>query len=170
VNEELQEAFDSWWGSDKNPDTWYEEGQPAEASTRDVAKAAFEGAIFHVLDGTGKSLKEQFALAILDGDDAALFATVDKLIEDGTLPEGLRTSVDLNGMPSPGDRYDTKRGVVIINYVIADSYNVAPQFRVHFRFENEDQNRRRNHYGMTLSRFLSWAKKIPGKPKKDKAK
>jgi hypothetical protein len=170
VNEELQEAFDLWWGSDKNPDNRYEEGQPVEVSTHDVAKAAFEGAIFHVLDETGKSLKEQFALAILAGDDAALFAAVDKLIEDGTLPEGLRTSADLAGMPSPGDRYDTKRGVVVVNYVHANSYNATPQFRVHYRFENEDQNGVRKHYGMTLSRFLSWAKKIPGKPKKDKAK
>jgi hypothetical protein len=169
--EELQEAYECWWASGKNPANIYDEyGQPMTVLTHSVAKAAFEAGIDHVMRPDGKSLGEQFALAILSGDDSALFAAVDKLIEDRVLPEGLKTTIGIVDMPTPGDRYDTKRGVVIVNYVHADSHNAAPQFRVHYHFEDKERNTRRAHYGMTLSRFMSWAKRLPKKSNKEKVK
>jgi hypothetical protein len=169
--EELQGAYECWWASGKNPANRYDEdGQPMTVLTHSIAKAAFEAGAYYILTLEGKSLEEQFALAILTGDDAALFAAVDKLIEDGTLPEGLRTSVSVDNMPLPGERYDTKRGVVIVHGVRADNYHAVPQFHVHYHFEDKDQNERRGFYAMTLQRFLSWAKRLPKQANKEKIK
>jgi hypothetical protein len=154
--EELQEAFNKWW-----------EANYVWEAVKFVAEDGYKAGYQQAWSRKGMSLQEQFAFAILAGDESALFAAVDKLIEDGILPDGLKSTITISDMPMPHDRYDTKRGVVVVTGVHA-GYSVEPQLRVHYFFE--DKNLGRNAYDMTLARFLNWAKRLPKKSNKEKVK
>lgn len=132
--------------------SWYQSHSVSSRSDITTLEAVFMAGVDSVLNTKGKNLTEQFALAILRGDDAALFAAVDKLIEDKVLPEGLKVDITIKDIPRPRDKYQADRGVVIVDSVFANSAPKSSQLHVHYRFEGEEYA----HYAMLLSRFLGW--------------
>lgn len=158
-----QREFDDWWEAT---------GFNRQYSNRDkpyyqVAKHAWHAGRNSVLDPHGLSTKQAMAVAVLEGDDVAFRALIDKLIEEKLIDQEYKVEINVKGLPRPGDRWRTRNGQLVkissvtwyqkvdgntskcpnVSFYNCDEHGVALSCRYH---------------QMRLARFLKYAHCVEG--------